>query len=266
MNPKKLTFKVQWFKAERLADGQRRLSMSVNRPGSLDSEDVVALVSETGEGNRILTLEELVKHTRSNARTSRVDYQASPIPTVSVSPYGGEETPELSSLWDRITLTPMETDVVEGLRIIDPRISAVNMVGGEGRSRERVAKVRINNDLLPIPLRSFGDGMNRLFAIILALVNARGGLLLIDEFENGLHYTVQLDAWRMVFQLAQKLDVQVFATSHSMDTIEAFQKAAYESPEEGIYLRLSRWRDGIINLAWGEEELTTAVRHRIEMR
>ena len=91
-------------------------------------------------------------------------------------------------------------------------------------------------------------------------------MLLIDEFENGLHYTVQLDAWRMVFQLATRLDVQVFATSHSLDTIEAFQKASIESPEEGMYLRLSRWQDGVINLAWGADELASAIDGKIEMR
>ena len=66
--------------------------------------------------------------------------------------------------------------------------------------------------------------------IVLSLVNARGGVLLIDEFENGLHYSVQLDAWRMIFNLAQSLNVQVFATTHSWDAVESFQTAAAEAP------------------------------------
>ena len=172
----------------------------------------------------------------------------------------------MGELWDKTALTDLEKDVLEALRIIEPKISAVSMVGGEGRSRARTAIVRAGHFSRPVPLRSFGDGMNRLFVIVLSLVNARGGLLLVDEFENGLHYTVQLDAWRMIFQLAQKLDVQVFATTHSQDTIATFQKASSESPEEGMYLRLSRWRDGVIHLAWGEEELASAIRASIEMR
>jgi AAA15 family ATPase/GTPase len=42
-------------------------------------------------------------------------------------------------------------------------------------------------------LRSLGDGLYRIFAISLALVNAKDGILLIDEFENGLHYSIQED-------------------------------------------------------------------------
>ena len=70
----------------------------------------------------------------------------------------------------------------------------------------------------------------------------------------------------MVFQLAQRLDVQVFATTHSSDAIQSFQKAAAESPEDGVYLRLTRWGNQTIHLLWGEEELAEAVRHGIEAR
>ena len=50
-----------------------------------------------------------------------------------------------------------------------------------------------------------------------------------------MHYKVQLDVWRTVFGLASRLDIQVFATSHSWDSIEAFQKAAAETPEKGVW-------------------------------
>ena len=123
---------------------------------------------------------------------------------------------------------------MEALRIIDPEISAVSMIGGEGPRRTRTAIVHAQGIPRPVPLRSFGDGLNRLFGIVLSLVNAKGGLLLIDEFENGMHYTVQADAWRAIFSLARRLDIQVFATSHSWDSIEAFQKAAHEDPEEWV--------------------------------
>jgi len=108
--------------------------------------------------------------------------------------------------------------------------------------------------------------MNRLFGIILSLVNAKEGLLLIDEFENGMHYTVQADAWRAIFQLAERLDIQVFATSHSWDAIEAFQKACSENPGEGVLIRLSRKGDDIIPTLFREDELAIATRDRIEVR
>lgn len=108
--------------------------------------------------------------------------------------------------------------------------------------------------------------MSRIFAIVLSLVNAKGGLLLIDEFENGLHHSVQLDAWRMIFRLAQSLDVQVFATTHSKDAVEAFQEAAAETPELGVLVRLTRRGNAIIPTVVEEEDLGVAIRHDIEVR
>ena len=169
-------------------------------------------------------------------------------------------------LWDRIALTDKEQDVVEALHIIDPTIAAVSMVRGKSVLRSRTAIVRARGMPRPVPLRSFGDGLNRLFGIILSLVNARGGYLLIDEFENGLHYSVQLDAWRTVFRLAQSRDIQVFATSHSWDTIEAFQRAAAETPADGVLIRLARRGDEILSTVFAEDELAIATRDKIEMR
>lgn len=183
-----------------------------------------------------------------------------------VSPYGGEKTATLGALWDSIALSDQEKDVVDALHIIDPEISAVSMVGGEGARQPRTAIVRSRAFERPVPLRSFGDGLNRLFGIVLSLVNAKDGILLIDEFENGMHHTVQLDAWRAIFQLAQNLDVQVFATSHSWDAIEAFQEAAAETPEEGVLVRLSRRGNQIIPTLFREDELAVATRDGIEVR
>lgn len=183
-----------------------------------------------------------------------------------MSPYGGERTATLGPLWDKIALSDLEKDVVDALRIIDPEITAVSMVGGEGPRQTRTAIVRAAGIPRPVPLRSFGDGLNRLFGIALSLVNAKDGLLLIDEFENGMHHTVQADAWRAVFRLASRLDIQVVATSHSWDAIEAFQKVANEDPEEGVLVRLSRRGDDIIPTVFREKELAIATRDRIEVR
>ena len=182
-----------------------------------------------------------------------------------VSAHGsGSDT--LGNMWDEATLRGDEDEVVKALQVIDPKINAVRMIGGEYLSSRRTAYVGTGNFARLVPLRSFGDGLNRLFTIILSLLEARGGLLLIDEFENGLHHTVQLNTWHTIFQLAQKLDIQVFATSHSWDAVEAFQEAAVQSPEDGVLLRLARREDNIIPTVFAETELAVATRSRIEVR
>ena len=211
-------------------------------------------------------IERLARYARQRQWSRPKSSNIARMPSVLIGPYGEESTNTLGPLWDGIALTSYVDDVVEALRIIDPKIADVSMLGGVPSTRRRTAMVRAENIDHPVPLRSFGDGLNRIFGIMLSLVNARGGLLLIDELENGLHYSVQLDAWRMIFKLARKLDVQVFATSHSWDAVETFQKAAAETPEEGALLRLTRRGDNIIPTVFVEEELSVATRHKIEVR
>jgi AAA15 family ATPase/GTPase len=98
------------------------------------------------------------------------------------------------------------------------------------------------------------------------LVNTKDGLLLIDEFENGMHHTVQLDVWRGIFRLSKLLNVQVFATSHSWDSIETFQQAAAEDPEEGVLVRLTRKGEAVIPTLFLEKDLAVVTRERIEVR
>jgi ABC-type cobalamin/Fe3+-siderophores transport system ATPase subunit len=171
--------------------------------------------------------------------------------------------------WDAVALTDLEDDVVKALRIIARDVERVNMVGSQQSSEtlERIPVVKVVGIDDPLPLRSLGEGMNRLFGIALALVNAKGGILLVDEVESGLHYSVQPDVWRLIFETAQRLNVQVFATTHSMDCIEAFQQAAEESEQEqGVLIRLENQDGVIIATEFDERRLGIATREEIEVR
>ena len=173
----------------------------------------------------------------------------------------------LGPLWDNISLTERESYIVEALRIVDPQISAVSVIGQQSPRHSRTAIVLADNLTRRVPLRSFGDGMNRLFGIVLSLVNVSGGILLIDEFENGMHYTVQVDAWRMIFRLALELNVQVLATTHSFDCVMGFTQAASELEEvDGLLARIDRSGDRTRIVEYTEEDLDIAIRQRIEVR
>lgn len=259
--PLRLAMRVGWFMEELEDDGTRR-----QKEFFVEGESIPRLVVE-GEGSRRTLPLDFSRRYVYRPRLGRLGLIDEPrLTCVFVNPYGGEQTGTLGTLWDRIALSDREKDVVEALQIIDPAISAVSMVGGEGARRTRTAIVRADNLPRPVPLRSFGDGLNRLFGIVLSLVNAKGGLLLIDEFENSMHHTVQFDAWRAIFRLARRLDIQVFATSHSWDAIEAFQKAAAEDPDEGVLVRLSRRDEDIIPTLFREDELAVVTRDRVEVR
>ena len=62
------------------------------------------------------------------------------------------------------------------------------------------------------------------------------------------------------------LNIQVFATSHSWDAVQSFQKAAAEEPSAGLLIRLSKKGESLIATSFREDELAVATRENIEVR
>lgn len=173
-----------------------------------------------------------------------------------------------AKLWDNISLTDKEQFVVDALKIIEPLVEKIAFVELTSRSRSRSAIIKLSNSSDKFSLGSMGDGINRILTIILALVNSDKGYLLIDEFENGLHHSTQAKLWEIIFYLADKLKVQVFATTHSNDCIAGFEKALNnkENNIDGKLIRLINNKGKIKYVEYDEEELKITTENNIETR
>jgi AAA15 family ATPase/GTPase len=150
---------------------------------------------------------------------------------------------------------------------IAPGIESINFTDNLATTHERTATVKVVGIDERIPLSSLGNGMLRVLGIALALVNAEDGILLIDEFENSLYYSVQSDLWRLIFQIAHRLNIQVFATTHSWDCIKAFQSATQgDTQDTGMLIRLESRKHGIGATLFDQSELGIVTREQIEVR
>jgi hypothetical protein len=262
-NSRQMQIQVSWFRENYDADGNSRLIR--DEPLSFQEPDSVpALVVQTDGKRGIYPVDRIDR--MASARRSYYRSDSRQMVSRFVNSAGPERTDVLGPLWDNISSTPREKYVIEALRILDPDISDVSMVVEQSRGLSRTAVVWSDKFNRRVPLRSFGEGMNRLFGIILSLVNVSGGILLVDEFDNGMHYTVQVQAWRLVFNLARELDVQVLATTHSLDCIAGFRQAASEEEEEGLMMRIDRLGSQMRAVEYTEEDLLVAMSQRIEVR
>ena len=171
-----------------------------------------------------------------------------------------------SKLWDSITLTEKETYVIKALKIIEPNIERLAFIDENKSERSAIIKLKGNSSVLP--LQSMGDGINRILTIILALTNCENGFLLIDEFENGLHYTVQEKLWEVIFNISKALNVQVFATTHSSDCIASFEQVLNtdQNQSDGILIRLEEKNGEIKPVKYDNNELKVAQKFNIETR
>lgn len=171
-----------------------------------------------------------------------------------------------ANLFDKISLSADEKYVVEALNIINPNIARISFINDSERIRaNRVAIVSMKDSDKRYRLSSMGDGINRILTIILSLLNCKNGVLLLDEFENGLHYSVQDQLWEIIFMLAEKLNIQVFVTSHSSDCIRSF--ARMNKNGCGQLIRLSLLDNRIVPTIYdNNEDLRFATDNSIEIR
>ncbi len=148
---------------------------------------------------------------------------------------------ELASQWDKIALQKPANIVMDAMRIIQPSVENITFVEEKRISPKRIAKVKLSDMEYPVPLHSLGDGILKVFQLLLKVFPAKNGFLLIDEFENGLHYSVQEKIWQLLFDLSKELNIQIFATTHSWDCIESFAKVAKEKKDiEGVLFRVGK--------------------------
>jgi hypothetical protein len=153
---------------------------------------------------------------------------------------------ELVEIVDSIQLTDEESRVLEALQIIEPRITnfrptvtrASRGLGGSVGHHGVILKLKDIDTVLPIG--TLGDGSWRLLGLALALTAAKGGVLLVDEIDTGLHFEVMAKMWRLVFETAVRLDVQVFATSHSRDCYESLATIADPNASEDRRITIQR--------------------------
>lgn len=193
----------------------------------------------------------------------------SPITCESIGP-GLPDNARMARYMDQVALTEAQDRAVDALRLIfGDQVDDIAIIG-RGHAPYYAGPrpiVRLRDYDGPVPLRSLGDGALRLFGLALALANSRGGFLLIDEAENGIHHSLQRDFWRMVLQTAQGTDVQVIATTHSWDCVTGFAKAVCDLPDvDGLLVRLDRSRGQLRAVEYTEEELQTAAEYGTEVR
>jgi hypothetical protein len=195
---------------------------------------------------------------------------------------GGADHELIGKWWDSIALSPSEDRVINCLNLLAP-IDGIKLIEHPRRMRERIIVARLRNSKGLQSLKSLGGGVERLFQTTVALEYAGSGvrnsqrelfesdpmrnILLVDEIETGIHYTALEQYWAALFNMARSHDVQVFATTHSWDCIQAFQQAASDDKQaEGCLIRIER-KDGKSRaVVFDERELEIVTRDNIEVR
>ncbi len=141
--------------------------------------------------------------------------------------------------------------VLEFIRKIDPSIKNIFLVEKNGEK-----SFQVDSELFQdrnMELSSYGEGLVRIFELALSVSNCKNGILLVDEFETAIHYSLLVEFTKFIHELADEFNVQVFITTHSKECIDAFVKNQYRNEEISAYLVQDKnTEDRIRNIA-GED-------------
>jgi hypothetical protein len=107
--------------------------------------------------------------------------------------------------------------ILKALKVVEPRLKSLTMTIENGLPLIQ-GDIGLNR-LVPLPL--MGEGMSRLASLALAIAHAENGVALIDEIENGFHYSVLPKVWQAIAETARLFNTQVFTTTHSFECIVA---------------------------------------------
>lgn len=173
----------------------------------------------------------------------------------------------LSQKIESIKVGKGETPLIRTLQLVDSRIQKIELVSGG----------QIYLDLgeqfsTLMPLNLLGEGIQRLLDVSSGIAAAAGGSVLIDEIDNGLHYSALRILWKGILQAAREYDVQIVATTHSAEALRHLtwvlneeENASYRD-DVAAYTLIRTKDDTVRSYRYNYEQLEFAMEQDIEVR
>lgn len=144
---------------------------------------------------------------------------------------------EMSEWFSDFVKESREGEIVDFLRIIEPRLETLKVVQ-EGPAT--FVHGKLQGLLRTLDIHLMGEGIEKLLNIALAIAQSPGGCIFVDEFENGLHYSCLSKVWSAISQMLAKYDCQLFTTTHSRECIHSAHKGLADMSSDFRYIRLDR--------------------------
>ncbi|MCM1066205.1 MAG: AAA family ATPase [Muribaculaceae bacterium] len=166
-----------------------------------------------------------------------------------------------SELYAEIIKNKEEEEIYEIMRIVEPRLLDIQLVGKD---------FYVNlGDECRLPVYVMGDGFMKVLELILAIYYSSNGIVVVDEADTGIHFSIMPKLWEAIFTTCRKRSVQLFASTHSLDFIQALVKACHNktcSSEVAAYKLIRKPADAIAAVRYSGQQLAYSVTQEIEMR
>jgi hypothetical protein len=252
------TLSIRWNAVDR-----EWLALPVNVRRKAFPTTTFSLELQYADSRKIQPYKPTIITLTSNPDHSADKGQTPPFPIAMISSTFKHSPREHAQIYSELVAQGRQELIFDTLRLMEPRLARLSvlvltdipMVYAELDSKEL------------IPIAQMGEGVGRIFSLLLNIASVEGGILLIDEIENGLHHSVMPDVWKAIAIAARSADVQIFATTHSWECIQAAHEAFSKSDRYDFRLhRLDRVGDDVEAVTYDKETLETSVTMGLEVR
>lgn len=167
----------------------------------------------------------------------------------------------IPSMVEKIIQNKEESQIVDALQQIDPRIK--NFVYFE---KQVMVDVGLEKR---VPINMLGDGVRKFFSLIVAILDSSNGVLLVDEIDNGLHFSSMKMLWKIIIQLSLQFNVQLFATSHNIDSLKGLANNLNDSDYKNnisAYKIVRKNNDETYSLYYNADNFSSVLNEENEIR
>lgn len=162
----------------------------------------------------------------------------------------------------QIIIEKREFEIVEALKLIEPRIKDIVLV-----NKKIMVDIGLESRL---PINVLGDGVRKVLSVLLAIHSAKGGALMIDEIDNGLHYSIMPNLWKVILHACKKQETQLFVSTHSADLVKALVDVMNQddkvSTGVSAYKLVKKDDDELVALRYDKKTLAYAINQEMEVR
>jgi len=123
-----------------------------------------------------------------------------------------------------------------------------------------------------VPSNIMGDGIRRFLNIVTSISEQQNAYILIDEIENGLHFSAYQLLWKSLFSFAMQNDMQLFITTHNIEILASLKSVLEETQFENmrdctkVFSISKTIKSEYKAYKYPHEEFNTAIENDIELR
>jgi AAA15 family ATPase/GTPase len=173
------------------------------------------------------------------------------------------DTNEDAERFGQLDIIGKQEKILDILKIIEPKLKGLSSIT-KGNISLIHGDIGLNKKL---PIAYLGDGVSRLLSITLAIATSKNGLVMIDECENGIHYSVMSKVWKGIGLAAQEFNCQVIGTTHSYECLHSAYEGFTGGMEEDFsYIRIDKDDEKTIAKTFDYHLLEAAFDANMEVR